>query len=133
MGLGSRSRRQLIEVGFWKEAPISLGGPQHALAQVLFAFTQSLLHGYPDVRRFVDPDWDPKQRNDVVRYLKSVPRGICYFGHSTCRFCGKDNGSADMEDGTYVWPEGFAHYLEEHHVRPPNDFVQHALEKGRRR
>ena len=36
-------------------------------------------------------------------------------------------GSHDMTDGTFIWPEGFAHYLEVHAVRPPAEFVNHVL------
>lgn len=41
-------------------------------------------------------------------------------------------GTTCSSDGTFVWPEGFAHYLEEHAVRPPQEFVQHALDGARR-
>lgn len=46
---------------------------------------------------------------------------------SSCRFCGEGNGSACLTDGTYVWPGGFAHYLLNHAVRPPQEFVDHVL------
>lgn len=28
-------------------------------------------------------------------------------------------------DGSWVWPEGFAHYVEKHGVRPNKDFIGH--------
>eukprot|EP00904_Undaria_pinnatifida_P009632 jgi/Undpi1/579/HiC_scaffold_10.g04043.m1 len=43
---------------------------------------------------------------------------------------GRENrlmGCCTLTDGTYVWPEGLAHYLSEHAVRPPDDFIAHAL------
>ena len=30
-------------------------------------------------------------------------------------------------DGTWVWPEGFAHSIEAHSVRPPQEFIDHLL------
>ena len=36
-------------------------------------------------------------------------------------------GCCTLTDGTYVWPEGLAHYVSEHAVRPPEDFIKHAL------
>jgi len=41
--------------------------------------------------------------------------------------CGRHNGSAELADGTYCWPEGLAHYLEAHQVRPPEEFVEHVV------
>lgn len=35
-------------------------------------------------------------------------------------------GCCTLTDGKYVWPEGLAHYIAEHAVRPPEDFIQHA-------
>lgn len=41
-------------------------------------------------------------------------------GHSTCRICGVPNGSAELTNGVYVWPEGLGHYVREHSVRLPD-------------
>lgn len=51
-----------------------------------------------------------------------------FTGHSPCRFCGIDNGAIEYTDGTYVWPEGLAHYIHEHAVRLPDELVRHARE-----
>ncbi|CAM9418991.1 unnamed protein product [Scytosiphon promiscuus] len=40
-------------------------------------------------------------------------------------------GCTTLTDGKYVWPEGLAHYITEHAVRPPEDFVEYALENLR--
>ena len=47
---------------------------------------------------------------------------------------GHDNrfmGCCTLTDGTYVWPEGLAHYVSEHAVRPPEGFIKHALKNLR--
>jgi hypothetical protein len=36
-------------------------------------------------------------------------------------------GSSDLSDGFWVWPEGLAHYIEDHHVVLPDDFIRHVL------
>lgn len=41
-----------------------------------------------------------------------------------------DMGASEFSDGVYVWPEGLAHYLEKHHVRLPQRFVDHVLREG---
>ena len=48
-----------------------------------------------------------------------------FGGYSTCRFCGKENGALEVSDGTWYWPDGLAHYLSEHDVRLPREFVEH--------
>ena len=51
------------------------------------------------------------------------------MGYSPCRICGVDNGAAEYTDGTYVWPEGLAHYIYDHAVRLPEDLVRHAKDR----
>jgi hypothetical protein len=82
---------------------------------------------WPDVHDFVDPDWDRRERDVVVGHLYSGMRVRQFMGFSTCRFCGEPNGTSESTDGKYVWPEGLAHYLLEHNVRLPAEFVEHAL------
>ena len=38
----------------------------------------------------------------------------------------RGNGSLELTDGTYVWPEGLAHYVEQHGVKLPGEFLEHA-------
>lgn len=83
--------------------------------------------GWPDVRGFVDGEWDREERRDVVDYLGQgfVFRG--FGGISRCRFCGVENGALELTDGVWYWPDGLAHYLVEHEVRLPRVFVEHVL------
>lgn len=85
---------------------------------------------WPDPSRFVDEHWNQDEKARVVAHLNSgfrMPYAIA--GVSWCRFhCGiESNGSAEFYDGTYLWPEGFVHYLEVHNVRPPQIFIDHCL------
>ena len=81
--------------------------------------------GYPVAADFVDPDWDPDERSDVIDHLQRGFVKGAFMGISECRFCGKNNGSLELTDGTYTWPEGLAHYLIDHEVRLPSQFVEH--------
>jgi len=65
-----------------------------------------------------------KKLVEVERDLNSSPKDGAY-----CRLCSKCLGARDRIDGTYVWPEGFEHYLREHGVRPPEEFVRHVLSR----
>ena len=66
------------------------------------------------------------------RHADYLGRGILahvFMGWSTCRICGKDdNGDLEYTDGTYLWPSGLAHYVKDHGVRLPDEFVRHAQE-----
>ena len=64
-------------------------------------------------------------RQMVADYLTRGRTLVRYRGLSPCRFCGRHNGSKELTDGTYCWPEGLAHYLSAHAVRLPDDFVAH--------
>lgn len=83
----------------------------------------------PDPRDFVDEIWDPVIRDRVVAYLINAPRAAAWMGYSHCRMCPDNpiNGTTCRSDGVFIWPEGFAHYLTAHNVRPPVDFVDHVL------
>jgi hypothetical protein len=81
--------------------------------------------GWPDVRGFVDEGWDRDERIDTANYLRRGLVARAYLGPSECRFCGKHNGSLELTDMVYLWPEGLAHYVEEHAVRLPGEFVAH--------
>jgi hypothetical protein len=104
-------------VGFWRDP----GDPS----------TASL----PDPHDFVDPDWHPRERAAVLGHLRNGEFVRYWQGHSWCRFrCGIANsemGAGDFTDGTWVWPEGFAHYLEAHGVKPPEEFLAHVRRRLR--
>ena len=81
---------------------------------------------WPDPRAMIDDTMPARTRDLVVRYLKagrSMP-WVC-AGPSSCRICGKMNGTRELTDGTFMWPEGLAHYVAEHSVRLPDEFISH--------
>lgn len=108
-----REIAKLVKVGFWKPTDDRYASPEDKL--------------FPKVETMVDPSWDPKERQIVLDHVKNGDNCAQYRGWSDCRVCGTRNGSCDLTDGFYVWPEGFAHYIEEHSVRPPQDFIDHCL------
>lgn len=78
---------------------------------------------------FVDEDWDLDERMMVVEYLQAGEIKTQWRGGSYCRLCDRKGstgmGSKCLTDGTYTWPEGFAHYVEDHAVKPPQEFIDH--------
>jgi hypothetical protein len=86
-----------------------------------------------DPKNLVDPNWDQRERELVIAYLKAGETAERWMGYAYCRmgcFDGRmagEMGSRDFTDGTWLWPEGFAHYLEVHQVKPPEEFVRWAL------
>jgi hypothetical protein len=66
----------------------------------------------------------------VLQYLEEA-YGLPYhyLGWSWCRLgCPRipdDIGTDDFTDGTYLFPEGLAHYVRRHAVRPPTEFLEH--------
>ena len=86
----------------------------------------------PFPQDYVDPTWDAGERIRIIAYLKTGKAIEWWLGFSFCRFgCGEGvPGTTDLSDGTYVWPAGFVHYVELHGVRPPQEFIDHALKGG---
>lgn len=81
----------------------------------------------PDPAAFVDESWAEIERKAVADAIDSAPTQMNYLGSSTCRICGQSNGNGEKSDGTYIWPEGFSHYVRDHSIRPPQQFVSHLL------
>jgi hypothetical protein len=97
----------LIVIGYWAEQ----GDP----------------HGpYPDPHELVDPDQPREERLAAVDYLTRGLVARAYTGWSRCRICGDPkNGNLELTDGTFLWPDGLAHYVRDHDVRLPTAFVEH--------
>jgi hypothetical protein len=83
---------------------------------------------WPDPRTLVDRAWADAEREVIAWYLRYGLVASTYMGRSTCRFCGVQVGNVELTDGAYVWPEGLAHYVDEHQVRLPQEFVTHVHE-----
>ncbi len=82
---------------------------------------------WPEIHAFVANDWDPEERSVVLHHLLSQGVKFVQFAEASwCRMgCGAYMGAGELTDGVYVWPEGLAHYLTEHTVRLPEEFVAH--------
>ena len=102
-------------------------GPQRTRQTGLIGYWQDANSpGWPTPEVFVDADWSVEERDGVAAYL-GAGRGWRHFmGKSTCRICRQPNGSSELTDGDWVWPEGLAHYVAQHAVRLPDEFVRHA-------
>jgi hypothetical protein len=69
----------------------------------------------------------PGLADKLASYMESGKTFERYMGTSWCRFgCPGGNGSAELTDGVWVWPEGLAHYVLHHPVALPPDFVRDA-------
>lgn len=85
---------------------------------------------WPDPAWFIDEQWEACVRQAVTAYLRKGSTARVYLGYSWCRFrCerGRHLGTTDLSDGMYIWPSGLTHYLEDHAVRLPGEFVTHVL------
>lgn len=82
----------------------------------------------------MDHDWEVDRRLKIVAYLRSGFPFLEELGYSYCRF--KDGppdsqmGCRTFTDGIWEWPEGLAIYLEQYHVRLPDEFIKHAEENN---
>jgi len=83
--------------------------------------------GLPWPGDFVDAGWSISHREYFANYLDAAPSVEFWRGPSRCRLCGERNGTTDKSDGVYLWPEGFGHYVREHGVKPPADFMTHVF------
>ncbi len=103
-------KKVLRAIGFWRDPASGDHRFRHPIA-------------------FVDPEWDLAERRLVAQYLDSGERAVDWMGLSWCRFhCGIEEpemGASDFSDGVWLWPEGLTHYVLEHAVRLPDEFIHH--------
>lgn len=104
---------------------------ENKIALTLIGYWQSFYEPqYPDPGSFVDEAWDPQEKEQIVAYLKAAQQmPYAAAGLSWCRFrCGISSlGNTEYTDGTYLWPEGFVHYVEVHNVKLPREVIEHML------
>ncbi|GAA2788193.1 hypothetical protein RMN57_36955 [Kitasatospora sp. CM 4170] len=84
----------------------------------------------PNPVDLVDPVWDEAERLWVADYLDHGQVAASWMGSSRCRLCTRLNGSRDLTDGYYLWPEGLAHYVLDHGVRLPAEFIDHIEQRS---
>lgn len=84
-----------------------------------------MVNGLLHPQGLVDETWEPERRTRIVSYLDAgVDNGMRWAGDAFCRFgCPGGFGSRDLTDGRWLWPQGLSHYLKDHHIRLPQDFV----------
>ena len=87
--------------------------------------------GLPRPQWLVSPMPVP-QRTMLLAYLRAGTTLVRYPEASFCRFACSEQvmGRIDQTDGTFVWPDGLAHYLERHDVRLPDHFTNHVAATG---
>jgi hypothetical protein len=119
--IGKR-RRDRQRVGFWY--PTKEDAKESLIESAFGRPLDDDMH-LPHVEAFIDQDWDSTERERIAVYLKRGRVLNSYKGWSTCRLCKKHNGSTDLGDDKWLWPEGFAHYVRDHAVKPHEEFLNH--------
>lgn len=84
--------------------------------------------GITEPQDYVDTSWRGTDRLRVISHLSAGMFAEGWFGYAMCRVCETENGAVCLSDGVWIWPEGYAHYVEKHAVRPPEGFVKYVLE-----
>ena len=105
------------------------------LQAVGYWFNALAPNAYPRPQALVGR-WTAATRSRVVAFLRAGSLFESYGANSFCRFaCGARGsvmGHRDLFDGTWVWPEGLAHYVEVHDVRLPANVVRHVMKQPAR-
>lgn len=65
---------------------------------------------------------------EKLKRIEKIAENISYMGHSNCRICGCINGCDEYKWNGFVFPEGYKHYIEKHHINVPEDFYIAVME-----
>ena len=66
-------------------------------------------------------------KKKVADYLDKGKEHAAWMGWSTCRICGKNNGTTCMMRDGFVYPEGYSHYIRDHNIMPDLDLLAKVL------
>jgi len=88
--------------------------------QVIGYWSAEPADGLPEPSSFVAEGRDHDAERELADLLDEGIPYMYFMGLSPCRICGKHNGSAELTDGRYSWPEGLSHYVRDHHVQLPS-------------
>ena len=118
--LSTASKRAALKHQAWMEDFLS----DHGYTQVGFWYSK-YEPWFP-----MPEEGEPHEHKDViVEYLKNGNVLMGYMGYSSCRLCDlHTNGTKDLTDGKYIWPQGLYHYVEEHNTPLPEEFIKHILD-----
>ena len=106
----------LIEIGFWATSKAAASSTR------------------PWPTDYVDHGWSRTEEALVVAAYLKLHGMVESFeqGYSWCRFgCpgSRELGCCTFTDGKFCWPEGYAHYIQHHNVRPTPHVLCHIREK----
>lgn len=83
----------------------------------------------PDPEFLVEEDFTISANKAICEYLENSIEIAHYRGFSFCRFDCKiiPPGVSDNTDGEFIFPSGLIHYVRDHKVQLPDEFVQKAI------
>jgi hypothetical protein len=67
---------------------------------------------------------------EIAEYLKQGVVATYWKGYSSCRICDKRLGTTCKTDGTFIWPDMLDHYVTDHNIVLPEEFVNHIKENN---
>jgi hypothetical protein len=71
-----------------------------------------------------EESWQGRSRFlEALSKKEKLATRIAYRGYSSCRLCGCRNGFESLRLAEWEWPAGFRHYIEQHFVRPSQEFT----------
>ena len=102
-----QSHSTLIALGYWRE-------------------TFDHISELPFPSTYINEYWNPVELFVVANHIRKATAVNHWKGDAACRLCDERLGSACLSDGKYIFPEKFEHYLIEHDVKPPKEFIENA-------
>ena len=86
---------------------------------------------YPDLPFPQESETKWEGQDEFVQNMKNRQNKIGLSMHtkgfSTCRICKCVNGTASYTTAKAEWPEGALHYVENHNVKPTQEFINYIM------
>ena len=69
----------------------------------------------------------PETKQKIKDFLEKGELYAAWRGSSSCRICGKTNGSTCLKNGNFIYPEGYLHYILDHDVMVDSELLAKIL------
>ena len=115
------------------------------MSRVLIGFWRWLFDTETDVDKYPYPikDSNSLTKEETELFLEKMEeieeksKIEYYLGYSQCRICLQENGSRQFyytkRDKTWIFPEGYSHYIKVHNVKIDDDFYKIVMDKDESR
>ena len=85
---------------------------------------KQMVLSYLEIPFLKEKIWDIPKSKESTNLIEPYTMAILKRTY-TCIICNKKSPQVLHTNGQFYWPSGYRHYIEEHYVKPPQEFLDY--------